>query len=344
MNTALKTPLAALGLVLAGVIALPMGSALAFESRMLESSSAQLIARGGGRAGGGGGRAGGGGGAHAGGGSGGRMAGGHSGFSNAGGGLNRGSAKPTGGWSNKATVGGVGAGPSLSRPAAGTRPAAAARPAASARPAAGTRTGTGVRPSGDRMGSGDRMANRDKPATRDLGRDGSRNLSRDVDRNVNRNVNRNISRDVNRNWNRDVNLSNVNLYPGWARPGWGVARPWNYGWYGGWATPAWGWWGARAAAWGVTTLATAAIINNAVDDAVDDHNSYIVVPNTNYQLLYGTVQPTSSDSVTFVVQVDGNDYQLNANCNQGTINGQEPSNAEEAELLNAACQVAYGSV
>jgi hypothetical protein len=184
------------------------------------------------------------------------------------------------------------------------------------------------------------MASRDKPATRDLNRDGNRSLNRDV----NRDVNRNISRDVNRNWNRNVNLNNVNLYPGWARPGWGVARPWNYGWYGGWATPTWGWWGARAAAWGVATLATAAIINDAVDDAVDDHTSYIVVPNTNYQLLYGTVQPSSSNSVSFVVQANGNDYQLTANCNQGTINGQEPSNASEAELLNAACQVAYGSV
>ena len=198
------------------------------------------------------------------------------------------------------------------------------------------------------MGSGDRMASRDKPATRDLNRDGSRDLNRDgnrsLSRDVNRDVNRNISRDVNRNWNRNVNLNNVNLYPGWARPGWGVARPWAYGWYGGWATPTWGWWGARAAAWGVATLATAAIINDAVDDAVNAHNSYIVVPNTNYQLLYGTVQPSSSDSVSFVVQANGNDYQLTANCNQGTINGQEPSNASEAELLNAACQVAYGSV
>lgn len=318
MNPALKTPLAGLGLMLAGVIALPTSAALAFDSSRLEGQPAELIARKGGGGGGGGGarKAGGGGGA--------RKAGGHSGFSNAGGGLNRGSAKPTGGWSNKAKVGGgAGGGPSLNRPAAAARP-------------------------GGSIGSGNRMASRDKPATRDLGRDGSRDFNRDgnrsLSRDVNRDVNRNISRDVNRNWNRDVDINRVNLYPGWARPGWGVARPWNYGWYGGWSTPAWGWWGARAAAWGVTTLATAAIINDAVDDAVDDHNSYIVVPNTNYQLLYGTVQPSSSDSVSFVVQANGNDYQLNANCNQGTINGQQPNNAEEAELLNAACQVAYGSV
>jgi len=314
MNPALRTPLAGLGLALAGVIALPSSAARAFDSSRLEAQSAELIAR---KGGGGGGV---------------RKAGGHSGFSNAGGGLNRGSAKPTGGWSNKAKVGGGGAGggPSLNRPAA-----------AAARPAAGT---------------GNRMASRDKPATRDHGRDGSRDLGREgsqdfnrdgnrsLSRDVNRDVNRNINRDVNRNWNRNVDINRVNLYPGWARPGWGVARPWNYGWYGGWATPTWGWWGARAAVWGVATLATAAIINDAVDDAVDDHNSYIVVPNTNYQLLYGTVQPSGSNSVSFVVQANGNDYQLYANCNRGTINGQEPSNAEEAELLNAACQVAFGSV
>jgi hypothetical protein len=117
-----------------------------------------------------------------------------------------------------------------------------------------------------------------------------------------------------------------NSYPGWARPGWGYARPWAYGWYGGWATPTWSWWGARAAAWGIATLATAAIINEAVDDAVTDHVSYIVVPNSNYGLLYGTVALT-----------------MNANCRQGTLNGRDPNTAAEAELLNAACQVAYGS-
>ena len=94
----------------------------------------------------------------------------------------------------------------------------------------------------------------------------------------------------------------------------------------------------------MATLATAAVINNAVDNAVSSNATYIVVPNTNYQLLYGTVQPSGSNSVSFVMQANGSNYQLTANCNQGTINGQEPSNAEEAELLNAACQVAYGSV
>ena len=316
MRNSLNGPLAGFGLVLAGamagVMARPIGAALAFERPLPQSSTAalfdQLVARGGG----GGGRGGGGGG--------GRKASGHSGFSNSGPGLNRGSSKPAGGWSKKAQMGG-GGGPSLNRPAAATRPAASTRQAAGSRP-------------GGSIGSGDRMDTRDKPATRDL--------NRDVNRNVNRDVNRNVNRDINRNWSRNVNR--VNTYPGWARPGWGVARPWNHGWYGGWSTPpSWGWWGARAATWGIASLATAAIINDAVSNAIDDHNDYIVVANTNYELLYGTVQPTSSDSVSFVIKVDGSEYQLNANCNRGTINGQDPSSAAEAELLNAACQVAYGS-
>ena len=320
MNPALKTTLAGLGLMLAGVIALPTSAALTIDSSRLEDQSAELIARKGGGGGGGGGRKGGGGGMKSGGGGARRAGGGgQTGFSKAGGGLNRGSAKPAGGWSNKANVGG-GGGPSLNRPAAGNRAKN------------GSRSG----------GSGDRMANRD--GNRDLNRDGNRNINRDVNRNVNRDVNRNINRDVNRNWNRDVNINNFNVSPGWARPGWGAARPWNSGWYGGWSTPTWGWWGARAATWGVASLATAAIINDAVDNAVSSNNTYIVVPNTNYQLLYGTVQPSGSNAVSFVMQADGSNYQLTANCNQGTINGQEPSNAEEAELLNAACQVAYGSV
>jgi hypothetical protein len=188
----------------------------------------------------------------------------------------------------------------------------------------------------------------DRPvATRSINRDGTRDLNRNVNREINRNVNRDINRnwdrDINRNWNRTVDLNRVNLYPGWARPGWAVARPWNYGWYGGWRNPPWGWWAARAAVWGVATLATAAVINDAVDDAVDAHLSYIVVPNSNYQLLYGTVTPSGSSGVTFDVTAGGATYQLNADCNGGTLNGQEPSNSAEAELLNAACQVAYGA-
>ena len=133
-------------------------------------------------------------------------------------------------------------------------------------------------------------------------------------------------------------------YPGWARPGWGYARPWNYGWYGGWATPGWGWWGASAAAWGVTSLATAAIINAAVDDAVESHTTTIVVPNTDYRLLYGSVEPVNDQTVSFSIESGDREVALNADCKRGTLDGRNPSTSQEAELLNTACQVAFGDV
>lgn len=148
---------------------------------------------------------------------------------------------------------------------------------------------------------------------------------------------------VNRNWNRVTNVNAINVNAGWARPGWGVARPWNWGWYGGWSSPPWGWWAASTAVWGISTLASAAIINNAVSSAISASSPVIVVPNTGYELLFGTVQPQGSGGVTFVVVANGSQYQLSGDCNQGLLNGQQPQSAQEAELLNAACQVAFGS-
>ena len=255
------------------------------------------------RGGGGGGRAGGGGRSFGGGGGAGRA---NTGFAGAGSGLNRGSDRPAGGWSSR--VQSDRAMPSLNRGGSGS-------------------------------GASGRLGDRTGGLNRDRGFNGSRDLTR----NVNRDVNRNVTRNVSRNWGRNVNLAGVNLYPGWARPGWAVARPWSYGWYGGWATPVWGWWGARAAAWGISTLATAAVINNAVNDAVDDHVSYIAVPDSEYQLQYGTIAPQGNSGVTFVVTVDGSSYQLSADCRAGTLDGRDPNTAAEAQLLNAACQVAYGS-
>jgi hypothetical protein len=169
----------------------------------------------------------------------------------------------------------------------------------------------------------------------------NRNVNANLNRNVNRNINRNVN--VNRNWNRALNVNAIRVRPGWARPGWGVARPWNHGWYGGWANPSWGWWGASAAAWGVGTLATAAMINSAVDAAVASNQTTIVVPNTDYQLLYGTIQPSGSSAVSFDVSAGDSTYQLSADCQSGLLNGQVPASAQEAELLNAACQVAFGT-
>ncbi len=218
-------------------------------------------------------------------------------------------------------------------------------------------------------------------AKRNSNRSGNRTTNRNTNRNVNRNTSRNTNRNVNRNSNRNgsrgrdynragnrgraynrgynrgyrrgYNRANNNwrrydnryrYRGGWARPGWGYARPWNYGWYGGRYSSSWGWWGASAATWGITTLATAAIINSAVDNAVSTKTEVIVVPNTDYELYYGSIQPTNDDDVTFLVKADDGDYQISADCKAGTIDGQPPSNASEAELLNAACQVAFGSV
>lgn len=234
--------------------------------------------------------------------------------------LNRGNSRPSGGWSNN--VSSPTARPSIQRPSGSNNI------------------------SRDLNRSGNRDFNRSGnfDGNRSINRDLNRDVNRDVNRNISRDVNRNVNRNVNWNTNRRVNIGNVNVNPGWARPGWGVARPWNAGWYGGWSSPTWGWWGARAATWGVASLATAAIINNAVDNAVSTNTTYIVVPNTDYQLLFGSVQPSGSQGVSFAVTADGATYQLSADCNQGLLDGREPSNAAEAELLNAACQVAFGSV
>lgn len=113
--------------------------------------------------------------------------------------------------------------------------------------------------------------------------------------------------------------------------------------YGGWSTPSWGWWGVRSAAWGLSSLATAAVINNAVNDAIAASQTTIVVPDTSYQLCFNSVQ-TSGDQVVYFVVSDGvESRQISADCRSGTLGGQEPSDASEAQLLNAACQVAFGA-
>jgi|LakMenEpi03Aug12_release.lakeMendotaPanAssembly.Ray.scaffolds.fasta_scaffold207116_2 hypothetical protein len=154
----------------------------------------------------------------------------------------------------------------------------------------------------------------------------------------------NIFSNVNPSWRRAAVVNRANLFPAWARPGWGALRPWDHGWYGTRSFTPWTWWGARSRAWGTTSLASRASINKAVDNAINNYIPYIIVPKTNYKLLYGTELPSGGELVSFVVQVNSTDYQLNANCKKGTLNDKEPINIEEAELLNAACQVAYGPV
>jgi len=133
-------------------------------------------------------------------------------------------------------------------------------------------------------------------------------------------------------------------WPGWARRGWGLARPWNYGWYSnGINSSTWGWWGARAAAWGIGTLATASVINNAVDEAIDAQRATIVVPDSSYRLLYGSVAPRNEQSLSFSAVTGDRDVSFTADCRAGDLNGQPPATVAEAQLLNAACQVAFGN-
>lgn len=149
----------------------------------------------------------------------------------------------------------------------------------------------------------------------------------------------------NRNiWTKRVVINNnYGAYPGWARrSGWYNNRPWGGNWYGGWSSPPWGWWAGQSIVWGVTALTTAAILNNAINRAITQRQTAIVVPNTNWQLYYGTVQPVQNSGVTFAVNNGYGTYQMEADCEQGLLNGDVPSTAAEAQLINAACQVTYG--
>jgi hypothetical protein len=316
------------GAVLAGLLTLPALPADAAQ-QLLEPPGSQagaqeLIAKGG--RGGGGGRAsgsrGGGGGSRS------RASKGASGFKSSGSSLNRGSTKPSGGWTSKANQKG---GPSLDK-----RKGSDSRQASKGDGRRDDRSGNRDNRQDDRSGNRDNRQD-DRAKNRDDRRDDNR---KDRDKRQDDRWDRRDDRwdDRAKHWDRWDN------YPGWARPGWGYARPWNYGWYGGWATPGWGWWGASAAAWGVTSLATAAIINAAVDDAVESHTTTIVVPNTDYRLLYGSVEPVNDQTVSFSIESGDREVALNADCKRGTLDGRNPSTSQEAELLNTACQVAFGDV
>jgi len=316
------------GAVLAGLLTLPALPADAAQ-QLLEPPGSQagaqeLIAKGG--RGGGGGRAsgsrGGGGGSRS------RASKGASGFKSSGSSLNRGTKKPSGGWTSKSSQKG---GPSLDK-----RKGSDSRQASKGDGRRDDRSGNRDNRQDDRSGNRDNRQD-DRAKNRDDRRDDNR---KDRDKRQDDRWDRRDDRwdDRAKHWDRWDN------YPGWARPGWGYARPWNYGWYGGWATPGWGWWGASAAAWGVTSLATAAIINAAVDDAVESHTTTIVVPNTDYRLLYGSVEPVNDQTVSFSIESGDREVALNADCKRGTLDGRNPTTAQEAELLNAACQVAFGDV
>ena len=133
--------------------------------------------------------------------------------------------------------------------------------------------------------------------------------------------------------------------PSWAKHDWQRRRPWSHGWYGiGWQNnvPTWGWWRPQAASWGIRNLASAAEINKSVSEAIDAKKNAIPVAGSSYQLMYGSLTVPNDRTVTFVVERNGRSFSMDADCQAGSLNGTVPNDAAEAQLLHAACQVAFG--
>jgi hypothetical protein len=151
--------------------------------------------------------------------------------------------------------------------------------------------------------------------------------------------NRNTNVNVNNNfYNRDYHGWNGT----WANGGYWGSRPWNAGWYS-WAPSSWAWWAGNAAAWGVAGLATGVAITSLVNEAAERQSPIIVVPQSTYQLNYGSVESVGTAGVSFNYSLGGGENLMGAaNCQAGLLNGQVPATADQAQLLNAVCQVAYG--
>ena len=69
----------------------------------------------------------------------------------------------------------------------------------------------------------------------------------------------------------------------------------------------------------------------------------MAVDDSPYDLVYGSVEATGAQTVTFRFTLSGNAYQASADCGSGLLDGQAPDSPEEAQLLNAACAVAFDS-
>lgn len=149
----------------------------------------------------------------------------------------------------------------------------------------------------------------------------------------------------NRNINVDNNFYNRNVggwNNNWSDGGYWGSRPWGYGWYN-WSPDSWGWWGGSSLGWGQAALAGADVITDLVNTAAEQQSPVINVPDSNYQLNYGSVDSVGSSGADFSYAVAGSPpLKGAANCQQGLLDGQVPSTASQAQLLNAACQVAYG--
>lgn len=128
----------------------------------------------------------------------------------------------------------------------------------------------------------------------------------------------------------------------WGNGGYWGSRPWSYGWYS-WSPDTWTWWGGSAASWGLAGLATGVAITALVDQASEQQSPVIEVPDSDYQLNYGSVEAVGNSGADFSYAVaDSPPVKGGVNCQEGLLDGQVPGTAAQAQLLNAACQVAYG--
>lgn len=89
-------------------------------------------------------------------------------------------------------------------------------------------------------------------------------------------------------------------------------------------------------------MASATAITNSVNAAAAQQSTVIVVPQTGFQLNYASVKAIEPDSVSFTWTNGALSQAASGNCRQGILNG-APATAANANLLNAACVIAYGN-
>ena len=89
-------------------------------------------------------------------------------------------------------------------------------------------------------------------------------------------------------------------------------------------------------------MVSTAAITAAVDAAVAQQTVWIVVPQTSLQLNYASVRAVGASGVSFTYLSGGVSLSASGDCRSGLLNGMTAT-GDAAQLLNAACQVAYGS-
>ena len=83
------------------------------------------------------------------------------------------------------------------------------------------------------------------------------------------------------------------------------------------------------------------MISSAIANSRVQNSPVIVVPETNRMLDYGIDQSSPRlEDVEFTYTVDGVRVTARADCQQGLINGNQPSSAADVHTLNAVCHAA----